>query len=67
VTKDHKLQPTTTVDKSKVSKDEMKKQIQAKKQEQKREGDYNQVLSNIQEGDYRLKKVDVKEKKKKLG
>jgi len=61
VTKDHKLHHTTTVDKSQVSKDEMKKQIQAEKQEQKREGDYNQVMSDIQEGDYRLKKTETNE------
>jgi len=61
VTKDHKLQKTTTVDKSQVSKEELKKQIKSEKQEQKREGDFNQVLNDIQ-GDHTLKKVDMKEK-----
>jgi len=39
----------------------MKKQIKEEKQEQKPEGDYNQVLSDIQEGDYRLKKTETNE------
>jgi len=50
------------VDKTQLpSKEELNKQIKAEKQEQKREGDYNQVLGDITEGDYRLKKTETNE------
>jgi len=61
VTKDHKLHHTTTVDKTQVTKDELKKQIKSEKQEQKRGDDFNQVLNDIQEKDYHLKKTDTNE------
>jgi len=62
--RDFNLKKTSTVDKSKLpAKEEMKAQITAEKQEQKREGEFNQVLTKIQEGDHHLKKIgDVKEK-----
>jgi len=61
VTKDHKLHHTTTVDKTQLPKEELNKQIQAEKQEQKSTGAFSQVLNDIP-GDHPLKKVDVKEK-----
>jgi len=61
--RDYQLKKTATVDKSQLpTKAEMKAQIKAEKQEQKREGEFNQVLTKIQEGDHKLTKVDVKEK-----
>jgi len=63
VAKDQKLKSTTTVDKSQLpSKDEMKAQIKAEKQEQKREAEFTQVLTDISERDYHLKKTDTVDK-----
>jgi len=49
------------VDKTQLPKEELNKQIQAEKQEQKSTGAFSQVLNDIP-GDHPLKKVDVKEK-----